>query len=228
MQIIPGLYLQDERLVSWYKGKENKQKKVYRYDPVEIAAQFEKGGAQMLHIVDLSRHKNGSMANDEVLDTIRKRLFIPIQIGGGIYTEEAVQNFIDRGFNRVMVGYGAWKILPRLLEKFGSDRIVFGIKGRDTGVESDHDVPEHLNEVAELGMEAAKLGVKHIVYKDLDAEGTTKQPNYDEADKLIGKTKVNIYVAGGITTAREIDIFRKINAAGVIVSRALIEGMLKL
>jgi phosphoribosylformimino-5-aminoimidazole carboxamide ribotide isomerase len=77
---------------------------VYASDPLKVARTFEQKGAEFLHIVDLNAAKTGEPINNGLVCEIAQTLQIPIQVGGGIRTEEAVRSYLDCGVARVING----------------------------------------------------------------------------------------------------------------------------
>jgi len=223
MLIIPSLYIEKGHIVSLYKGEENEQKTVYNKSPLNVAKSFEKQGASMIHIVDIDASR-GSGNNLDLIQTIATQVKIPIEIGGGIRTLANIQALFLVGAKRVVLGVSADPILEEALKQYGPDRIVLGIKARKSFVESDN-LPPDSDEVLEVAGKALTKGIRTMVYKDMEREGTLFHPNYDEIERLLfflgGKAK--IFSSGGVTTLEDLAILRNLGASGVLVSRALLE-----
>lgn len=226
MLVIPALYIEKGRTVSLYKGEENEQKTVYNKSPLNVAKSFEKQGASMIHIVDIdaSRGHGNGRNNLDLIQTITSEVKIPIEVGGGIRTLANIQVLFSMGVKRVVLGVSAESILKEALKQYGPDRIVLGIKARKSFVESDN-LPPDSDEVLEVAEKALTKGIRNIVYKDMEREGTLFHPNYDEIERLLfflgGKAK--IFSSGGVTTLEDLAILRNLGATGVLVSRALLE-----
>ncbi len=132
MLVIPAIDLRKGRCVRLYQGDPNKET-VYGNNPVEIARQWEQLGARMLHLVDLDGAFTGFSKNAKVVGSIGNNVHIPLQLGGGIRSREAVEKAISLGVSRVIIGTIAIKD-PRLTEKLiqeFSDSIVVGVDVRD-------------------------------------------------------------------------------------------------
>jgi phosphoribosylformimino-5-aminoimidazole carboxamide ribotide isomerase len=224
MLIIPSLYIEKGRTVSLYKGEENEQKTVYNKSPLNVAKSFEKQGASLIHIIDIDASRGQGSNNLDLIKKIVNELKIPIEIGGGIRTLANIEALFSVGVKRVVLGVSAEPILEKALKKYGPDRIVLGIKARKSFVESDN-LPPDSDEVLEVAEKALAKGVRYMVYKDLEREGTLFHPNYDEIERLLfflgGKAK--IFSSGGVTTLEDLSILRNLGATGVLVSRALLE-----
>ena len=109
MLIIPAIDIFGGECVRLYKGNYS-QATVYDKDPVAAAREFERAGAQRLHIVDLDAARGGSKRNRKKIRKIRKAVSCTIQLGGGIRDEDDVAELIDLGIDRLVVG----TILPEI------------------------------------------------------------------------------------------------------------------
>jgi phosphoribosylformimino-5-aminoimidazole carboxamide ribotide isomerase len=106
MIIFPAIDILDQQCVRLTQG-DYQQQSVYASDPLEVARTFEQKGAEFLHIVDLNAAKTGEPINNGLVCEIARALQIPIQVGGGIRTEEAVRSYLDCGVARVIIGTAA-------------------------------------------------------------------------------------------------------------------------
>ena len=88
MKIIPAIDLMDGEVVRLYKG-DPKNKTIYSNNPVEIAKKWESSGADILHVVDLDATL-GSGENFKIIKEISENISIPLQIAGGLRTEEKI------------------------------------------------------------------------------------------------------------------------------------------
>ena len=91
-------------------------------------------GATFLHLVDLDGALAGRSVNEAVIRSIVEAVDIPVEIGGGIRTAEAVQNMLDLGVARVIIGTKAVErpeFMGELVAAFGPERIVAGVDARD-------------------------------------------------------------------------------------------------
>lgn len=228
MLIIPGLYIERGKAVSFYKGHDNEQKKTYRKSPLNLAREFQAQGASLLHLTDLDGSTNGEPINLKLIGQICDALMIPVEVGGGIRTIRDIKILFELGVSRVILGVSALNLIPQALDQYGPECIVFGIKARQHRVESD-SLPPESDEVVEIAEQAAALGIRNIVYKDMEKEGTLYHPNYDDVDRLIALLKsVNIFSSGGIVALDDLRILDEIGAKGALISRAFIEHELSL
>ncbi len=133
MQLYPAIDLKNGQCVRLKQG-EFKEITVYSDKPEEIAALWQKQGATYLHLVDLDGALAGHSVNEEVIRRIVNTVSIPVEIGGGIRSEEAIASMLSLGVARVIIGTKAVKqpeFIRDMIEKFGADRIVLGVDAKD-------------------------------------------------------------------------------------------------
>ena len=124
MKVIPAIDIMNKTVVRLVKG-DPKNKTVYSSNPVETAKNWEKVGVDMLHIVDLDAAL-GIGSNFQMIKNIAENVSIPIQVGGGLRTEEMIESVLHFA-SKVILGTIAFKnkeILQKVSKKFGKDRIV--------------------------------------------------------------------------------------------------------
>ena len=132
MKIIPAIDLMDGKVVRLYKG-DPKNKTIYSDNPVEIAKKWESLGGDILHIVDLDATL-GTGENSKTIKQISKNVSIPLQVAGGLRTEEKISEVLDFA-SRAVIGTIAMQlkeseqdnILSDFIQTFGSERIVISI-----------------------------------------------------------------------------------------------------
>ena len=130
--IIPALDLIDGQVVRLHQGDYAKQRD-YGADPLSRLQAYEREGAQLLHLVDLTGAKDPAKRQIPLLKTLLAGVSVPVQIGGGIRTEEDVAALLDAGAARVVVGSTAIKSpeeVKRWFARWGAERIVLALDVR--------------------------------------------------------------------------------------------------
>ena len=94
IEIIPAIDLLDGKCVRLHQGNYNLVTE-FSSDPIKQALIWEGLGATRLHLVDLDGAKTGTPVNDSTIKAIKKRLSIPIQVGGGIRNKERAEELIN-------------------------------------------------------------------------------------------------------------------------------------
>ena len=233
MLVIPAIDIRHGQCVRLYQGKEN-QETVYWKDPVEMASTWVARGAQRLHIADLDGAFQGKPANLDKLERMKKVLNVPIQVGGGFRSMEAIQAAFRAGANRVILGTAAVynpPLVSEALEMFG-DAIAVSI-----------DVAEEFVAVAgwkelstvtyqDLIQRMIKLGVKRLLFTDTRKDGTLTGPNLGGIKHFLQVARgVPVTVSGGISSLDDVGHlleYQAMGLEGVIIGKALYDHKLTL
>src|SRR6266568_2255833 len=229
MLIIPAIDLRDGRCVRLKQGRKDDVTH-YDGDPVEVAKDFQKQGAEWLHVVDL----DGAFAeinstNRQTLKAIVDAVNIPIEFGGGLRSFSDVEQVLQLGVARVVIGTLAVEspqILQKLVASFGSDRIAVGIdaKGGQVVIRG-WEKSEALNAI-ELARDIATVGIKRIIYTDVARDGMLIGPNIEETCRIARESGLKVTASGGVSSIDDIKRLTQTAECGVdsvIVGRAIYE-----
>ncbi len=227
MILFPAIDIKDNKCVRLTQGKFD-QVNVYSNDPVDMAKKWESLGAEYLHVVDLDGAKDEGFQNRKSIEKIAKSIKIPMQTGGGIRNKERIQNLLDIGVSRVIVGTMAIEnqSLLKELTNIYKEKIVVSIdafKGK-VATRGWQDVGE-TNSV-DLCLFLQDIGIKTIVYTDISKDGMLAGPNFEIYEELSQKTNLNIIASGGVTTISDIEKLNKMNMYGAILGKALYDNKL--
>ena len=135
MILYPAIDLKDGKCVRLYQGDFDKTT-VFNDSPADQARKFEKEGAEYIHLVDLNGALEGKSVNIEPVKAILSVINVPAQLGGGIRTIENIENWIDLGISRVILGTVATKkpeIVIEACKKFPG-KIAVGIDAKNGNV----------------------------------------------------------------------------------------------
>jgi phosphoribosylformimino-5-aminoimidazole carboxamide ribotide isomerase len=232
MIIFPAIDLRKGRCVRLIRG-DIRDETVYSENPVSMAKHFQNKGAPWLHVVDLDGAIEGEPRNHEHIFGIVKALKIPVQVGGGIRDFETLKKLLDKGVRRVILGTSAAhdeKFLKRALDKY-ADRIVVGIDAKDGYVALKGWVETSKLKAVEFALKMQRFGVQTIIYTDIKKDGMLSGPNVKATQEMVQALKIPVIASGGVTTLRDIERLRKLEAkglAGAIVGKALYSGALDL
>ncbi len=228
-EVIPAIDILNEKCVRLKQGRYDKET-VYAGDPVQIAQRWEAKGAQRLHIVDLDGARTGIPKAIEIIKTIAKHLNIPIQVGGGIRNIELIQELLDFGVNRVILGTTAVKnpnTLGRYCNKFG-DSIAVAIDAKEGKAATEGWTKVSKKDIFTLAKEAIDLGVKRFVYTEISRDGMLIGPNIEAIKDFIAQVSVPVIASGGVSSKDDVEQLKAIGAEGCIVGKALYEKKIKL
>ena len=232
MLILPAIDLKGGKCVRLYKG-ERDTAKVYSELPEEMALKWQSQGARMIHVVDLDGAVAGEPRNLGAIARILQTVDVPIELGGGIRSREVVDNYLQLGVDRVVLGTVAHKNrdLVRELCLSYPGRIAVGIDARGgyVAVQGWQEVTE--KSAMSMARELEESGVSHLIYTDIERDGAMMGPNLDATEALATAIGIPVVLSGGMHTPEDVvrvaDLEGK-GVKGVILGRSLYEGTIDL
>ncbi|WP_117160804.1 1-(5-phosphoribosyl)-5-[(5-phosphoribosylamino)methylideneamino]imidazole-4-carboxamide isomerase [Paraliobacillus sp. X-1268] len=230
MKILPAIDLIDGKCVRLYQGDFSKTTEVGS-DPITQLKTFITNGAEIVHIVDLDGARDGEKARQyQLISELCKLSTIPIQIGGGIRSMEAIEKLIAAGADRLVLGTAAIEdpdFLKAALAKY-AEHIVVGIDAKDDKV-AIHGW-ETVSEIDYLtfAKQMEQLGVQTIVFTDISKDGTMTGPNVRALEKLLAHVSCKIVASGGISNNQDIEALAAIGIEEAIVGKAIYQGTVTL
>ncbi len=229
MIVYPAIDLKGGQCVRLKQG-DMAQATVYGDDPAAVAAAFERQGARWLHVVDLDGAFAGESRNREAIAAILAAVNMPVQLGGGIRTMAALEALLGMGVRRAILGTAALRdqaFLREAVETFGP-RVAVGIDARDGRVAVQGWAEVSDMTAAELARCVADVGVQTIIYTDIARDGMLSGPNFDATAALITPGGPGVIVSGGVASLEHVRRAEAIEAAGIIIGRALYTGDIRL
>ena len=232
MIILPAIDLRHGKVVRLIKGDFDKETK-YSDDPVEMAKKWANQGAEMLHVVDLDGALEGKPINLSIIKEIASEIDIPIEVGGGIRNLEDINAVLDSRVKRVILSTAACEnqeLLKEAVETFG-ESIVIGIDAKNGVVMKRGWIKSAEIDAIELTLELQKIGIKRIIYTNIEADGTLSGIRFDNIKKFIEKTNVRVTASGGVSTINDIKQLKTLENQGLeaaIIGKALYDNHLSL
>jgi phosphoribosylformimino-5-aminoimidazole carboxamide ribotide isomerase len=235
MQIWPAIDLRGGRCVRLRQG-DYAQETVFNREPAAVARQFADAGARKLHVVDLDGAREGAPVNlpavEEILEVVRAydRGF-EVELGGGIRDEQSIEELLDFGLGRLVVGTSAIKQtewFEGIVDRFPG-KLVLGIDARDGFVATDGWLETSQTGAVELARRFAGKPLAAVVYTDIATDGMMQGPNVPamaEMQRALGDLPV--VASGGVTTLEDVKRLKKAGLKGAIIGRALYEGTIDL
>ena len=229
MQIWPAIDLRGGRCVRLRQG-DFTQETVYGEDPVEMARHWVAEGAQYLHLVDLDGARDGRPANFEAISAIVEALDIPCELGGGIRSEQAIEELLALGLSRLVVGTKALREPKWFAETCHAypNKLVLGLDARDGQVATDGWLETSDVTAIELAAQFADAPLAAIVYTDIARDGMLAGPNLSEMEAMKRASPIPVVASGGVTTADDVARLAAIGMDGCIIGKAFYEGRLTL
>jgi phosphoribosylformimino-5-aminoimidazole carboxamide ribotide isomerase len=229
MIVFPAIDIKDGQCVRLFQGKKE-EVTVYGEDPVAMAKQWESQGAKWLHVVDLDGAFTGEPQNQEAIIKIAQGISIPIEVGGGIRTEENARAYLEAGVQRVIFGTSA-VTRPGLLKQLAAEfpgRIAVSIDAKDGLVCVEGWVKGSAINAVLFAEELFAMGIDTFVVTDIRRDGAMTGPNLDIMKEIQEKIPANLIVSGGVRSNADLDQAEKEGFYGAITGKALYEGAIDL
>ena len=231
MILYPAIDLKDGAAVRLLRGDMNATT-VFNEDPAAQARIFVDAGCRWLHLVDLNGAFAGKPVNAEPVEAILKQCNVPAQLGGGIRDMATIENWIEKGLSRVILGTVAVEnpALVRQAALAFPDKIAVGIDARNGMVATKGWAVETDTEVTELAKSFEQDGVAAIIYTDINRDGAMKGPNIEATAALADAISIPVIASGGVSSLADLLALKSCGAAlnGAISGRALYDGALDL
>ena len=233
MLLIPAIDLRNGFCVRLLQGESDKET-VYSNDPAAMAFTFEEAGAKRLHLVDLDGAFQGEGANISSIRSILKNVSIPVQIGGGLRTEEDIDRMLALGVSAVIVGTMAVKhpeVLEKLLKKYTDEQIILGIDARNRKVSIEGWKESTEIQDVKFALRWKNSGIKRVVFTDISRDGMLSGPNLAALREMAEHTGLKIVASGGISSMDDLEQLKTLEPNGVdqaISGKAIYEGKIDL
>ncbi|MCB9438018.1 MAG: 1-(5-phosphoribosyl)-5-[(5-phosphoribosylamino)methylideneamino]imidazole-4-carboxamide isomerase [Anaerolineales bacterium] len=232
MIIYPAIDIREGRVVRLLHG-DPEFESVYADDPVGVARQWAAYGAKWIHMVNL----DGALGEDDptALQAVQAvaKLGVAIQFGGGIRSLEAIQQALDAGVTRVIVGtlvVDNPDLAPQLIERFGAEAVIVALdaKNRRVATHGWQNVSEWTP--VDLGKRLAEAGFRYALYTDVSKDGALTGANISATASLAHNTGLEVIASGGVAHLNEIRTLKVAGAGinGVVIGRALYAGIFTL
>lgn len=229
MIILPAIDIINKQPVRLYQG-DYAQKEIVGESITELGKQFEKQGAQYLHLVDLDGAKEGKLVNQQIICETAKALTIPVEVGGGIRNMETAADYLEHGVERIILGTAAIENEAFLKEALSAykDRIAVGLDCKQGNVCTRGWLNDSQIDYLEFAKHLEALGVKTIIFTDIATDGTLKGPNISMLKRLKQQVSVNIIASGGIKDISHIHSLKELGLYGAITGKAMYAQTLNL
>lgn len=222
MKVIAAVDIMGGNVVRLVKG-DPATKIVYGSDPAEAAKKWEVAGAEMLHIVDLDAALSTG-SNSESVTKIAEVIRIPLQIAGGIRSQEAAQSMLARG-SKVVLGTMAYsdQDAVKRLAKQNPGKIVISIDQVNGNVMVKGWKESSGVKVADAISQFKTMGIDEFLLTSIERDGTLQGPDVQTlADAA--KSGAKIIASGGISSIEDVIRVRSAGCDSVILGKALYDG----
>jgi phosphoribosylformimino-5-aminoimidazole carboxamide ribotide isomerase len=227
MNLYPAIDILGGKAVRLVKGDFD-AKKVYDEDPLSAARGWVAAGARQLHVVDLDGARAGEPVNLEELERIASNLGVPVQFGGGLRSLRSIENAIEAGAERAILGTAAFTS-PTLLERAlaqwpGRVLVSVDVRGGQVATAGWTETVESGPRDAIAAL--AERGARELVYTNVDRDGMLEGPDLQEVAGIAAVVSGSFVYSGGIGQLADLEGLARLRApslAGAIVGKALYE-----
>jgi phosphoribosylformimino-5-aminoimidazole carboxamide ribotide isomerase len=224
VELYPAVDVQGGRVVRLRQGAAD-DATAYADDPVAVAQGFARGGARWVHFVDLDR-AFGRGDNRALAQSFLAAAGVPVQVGGGLRTPEAIEEMLAWGATRVVIGTKAAtdpELVERLLAHHGPERLAIGIDAKHGQVAVRGWTEVFDLTALQLAERVRAQGARTVIYTDVARDGMLTGPDVGGA-RALSELGLDVIASGGVASLDDLRAIRAAGLAGAIIGRALYEG----
>ena len=178
-------------------------------DPVEVAAAYDKAGADEVVFLDITASSDNRGTVVDMVRKVAEKVFIPFTVGGGIRTVDDFKVLLREGADKISINSSAIntpELISNAADKFGSQCVVVAIDARRRADGSGWNIYKNGGRIdvgmdaVEWAMQADKLGAGEILLTSMDCDGT--KAGYDiELTRMIAENvSIPVIASGGAGT----------------------------
>ena len=228
MKLYPAIDILGGKAVRLRQGSYD-ESTVYEDSPLAAALAWAEAGARALHVVDLDGARSGEPVNIDRVREITSAVDLPLQLGGGLRSEQSFDQALAAGASKVILGTAALQdpsLLDRLIARDAS-RLIVSVDSR-AGIAAVSGW-EQSGEVDALSALAAlqARGVERLIVSDIEVDGTMAGPNLEQIIATGKVLSIPFIYSGGVGTLDDLSAIAGVapkNLDGVIVGKALYDG----
>jgi phosphoribosylformimino-5-aminoimidazole carboxamide ribotide isomerase len=234
--LIPSIDLRGGQCVRLLKGEFGAETR-YDVDPRVLLVRYADAGAPWLHLVDLDGARDGTPGNRQLIRELAALGRLSIQLGGGLRSRESIDDVLQAGIARAVIGSAAVDdpaLLRDSLERHGAERVCLAVDVRvdATGVPRVRTrgwVKEHALSLWELLASFADTPLRHVLCTDIERDGALGGPGFDlYAAAQERFPQLQWQASGGIHSIADLARLDAMGLAAAISGKALLEGRIRL
>jgi len=223
--VIPAVDIRGGRCVRLHQGRAEAES-VYFDSPLEAARLWAAGGAKLIHVVDLDGAFRGEPVNFGLVAEIARQVGVPIEVGGGVRSEETLERYLSAGVERVVVGTRALREpewFAALCRGFPG-RVVAGVDARGGKVAVEGWAETSQVDAIEFARRLDDAQPRAIIFTDVATDGTMSGPNLGALERLVDAVATPVVASGGIASVEDVRRVAALGVEGMIIGKALLAG----
>ena len=226
IELIPAIDIIGGRCVRLTQG-DYKQSKEYG-DPVEMAIRFEQAGYRRLHMVDLDGARSKHVVNCEILRAVTKATSLCVDFGGGIKTEEDLNQVFEAGAYMATAGSVAVTnphLYIQWLQKYGAEHLILGADVRNGYISINgwkEDSSMQLDTFLKSYMEQ---GTRNVLCTDISRDGMLQGTASEMYRHLMDSyPHMHLIASGGVSSIQDIEELERAGVPAVVFGKSIYEG----
>jgi len=222
--VYPALDVLEGRCVRLFEGR-REQVTIEGGDPLIAARRFVGEGARFLHMVDLDGAFSGRPSVELVRRIAKTAGSVPLQVGGGYRSLEAIEAAVEAGAARVMIGTAAAspEFLTQAAARF-AEQLVVAIDARDGKVALRGWTELSQLDATELARACSDAGVRRLLVTSTRRDGSLAGPDFELLDALLEATRLPLIAAGGVASLDDLRALRAAGCEGAVAGAAIWSG----
>ncbi|MDY3551119.1 1-(5-phosphoribosyl)-5-[(5-phosphoribosylamino)methylideneamino]imidazole-4-carboxamide isomerase [Gemmata sp. JC717] len=229
MFIFPAIDLLNGRAVRLRQGDYSRET-VFSDDPAAVARKWVELGADRIHVVDLDGAKAGKPVNGTVIQAIVSAAGVPVQLGGGLRTDQDLETVFGWGVHWAVLGTRALQApdWTRAVANRYPERIVLGVDAKGGYVATEGWLEVSRTKATDLARQVSDAPLAAVVYTDIAKDGMMSGPNFEALVEMKNATPLPVIASGGVCELGHVRRLIDEGIPGCIIGRALYEGTLDL
>jgi 1-(5-phosphoribosyl)-5-[(5-phosphoribosylamino)methylideneamino] imidazole-4-carboxamide isomerase/N-(5'phosphoribosyl)anthranilate isomerase len=224
--LYPAVDIRGGRAVRLTQGRADAET-VYDDDPVAVAVGFAEAGAEWLHVVDLDAAFDGEPRNRHLIADIVEATGIPVQASGGIRSMRDLDDSVEFGASRVVIGTMALEepsfVAAAVSEH--ADKVAVGLDADGTTLKARGWTTES-GDLFQALRRFTMMGVERFVFTDISRDGMLSGPNVPRLREVAEATVARVTASGGVSSIEDLLVLREAHPQvdAAIVGKALYAG----
>jgi phosphoribosylformimino-5-aminoimidazole carboxamide ribotide isomerase len=236
MLLIPSIDLRGGQCVRLLKGEFGAET-LYDVDPAVLIRRYADAGAPWVHMVDLDGARDGKPGNRQLIRDLAELKLLRIQLGGGLRSRRLIDDALQSGVSRAVIGSAAVDdptLLRECLAYHGADRICLAVDVRvdENGVPRVSTrgwTKEHAMSLWQVLDSFADTALVHVLCTDIARDGALTGPGFDlYAETQSRFPQLQWQASGGIHSIADLVRLDEMGLAAAISGKALLEGRIRM